>query len=329
MEMRMEEEAFFDTRQELSPPPASPLLPWSAGGLGSVWERRERFMRSMGLECSGNPPQLAGVVVEAENEKEEIVPELGRLWSHSDENDCSMSSWSTESYEEGASDDSSLSGSSIGNGSKVGRSFSSLSFIQRLMSRSGNLSSVPKTVERRRNGWLRRLGLRVGLVDHGADEASTSSSDSDQIGVGRYQRVKVHSYQKRSKELSALYQGQVIKAHDGAILTMKFSPDGKFLASGGDDGVVRVWGVTQSEDCRIPMDDPSCVYLKAHVKCRLAPVNLENVKKSKIKGMKQSSESACVVIPTTAFQISEEPLHEFHGHCGDVLDLSWSNKKVS
>jgi WD40 repeat protein len=56
-----------------------------------------------------------------------------------------------------------------------------------------------------------------------------------------------------------LYQGQVIKAHDSAILTMKFSPDGQFLASGGEDGVVRIWGVMQSEDCGIPMDDPSCV----------------------------------------------------------------------
>ncbi|TVU13361.1 hypothetical protein EJB05_40413 [Eragrostis curvula] len=324
--MEMEEETFFDTRLELSPPPASPALAWSASGFGSVRERRERFMRSMGLECSVSP-QPVGMVGDAENEEEEIVPELGRLWSQSDENDCSMSSWSTESYDDGTSDDNSLSGSSKDGGSKVGRSFGSLSFIQRLMSRSGKLSGVPKAIEKRRNGWLRRLGLRVGLVDHEGDEASTSSSDSGRIGVGRYERVKVHSHRKRSKELSALYQGQVIKAHDGAILTMKFSPDGQFLASGGEDGVVRVWTVIQSEDCRIPMDDPSCVYLKAHHKYGLAPVNIENMKKRKIKGMKQSGVSACIVIPTTVFQISEEPLHEFHGHCGDVLDLSWSNNK--
>ncbi|GJN12998.1 hypothetical protein PR202_ga31331 [Eleusine coracana subsp. coracana] len=326
MEIRMGEEAFFDTRQVLSPTTASPLLPWSASDLGSVWERRKKFMRSTGLECRVNP-QSAGVMGDPENEKEEIVPELGRLWSLSDENDCSMSSWSTESYEEGPSDDNSLCGSSMDCGSKVGRSFSLLSFIQRLMSRSCKFSCVPKTVERRRNGWLWRLGLRVGVINHGADEASTSSSDSGQIGMGRYERVKVHSYRKRSKELCALYQGQVIKAHNGAILTMKFSPDGQFLATGGDDGVVRVWDVMQSEDFTIPMDDPSSVYLKAHVKCGLAPVNIKNVRKSKIKGMKQSSESACVVIPTTVFQISEEPLHEYHGHCGDVLDLSWSNNK--
>lgn len=330
----MEEEAFFDSREELTASPApspGPALPWS-GSLDSVCQRRERFMRSMGLECCPAPPQADAVATVGDVEKEEeVVPEFGRLWSQSDENDCSMSSWSTEetrSLEDGVSDDNSVSGSSRDDASsKVSRSFSSLSFIQRLMSRNGKLSGVPKAVERRRNGWLRRLGLRAGILDHGGDEASTSSSESEQNRGGRYERVKVRSYRKRSKELSAVYQGQVIKGHDGAILAMKFSPDGQFLATGGEDGVVRVWGVAQSEDCKIPMDDPSCVYLKAHRQSGLGPVDADNEKKCKVKGVKQSADSACVVIPTVVFQISKQPLHEFRGHSGDVLNLSWSNNK--
>nr|UNY85519.1 WD40-containting protein [Zea mays]UNY85540.1 WD40-containting protein [Zea mays] len=332
--IEMEEEAFFDSREELTASPApspGPALPWS-GSLDSVCQRRERFMRSMGLECCPAPPQADAVATVGDVEKEEeVVPEFGRLWSQSDENDCSMSSWSTEetrSLEDGVSDDNSVSGSSRDDASsKVSRSFSSLSFIQRLMSRNGKLSGVPKAVERRRNGWLRRLGLRAGILDHGGDEASTSSSESEQNRGGRYERVKVRSYRKRSKELSAVYQGQVIKGHDGAILAMKFSPDGQFLATGGEDGVVRVWGVAQSEDCKIPMDDPSCVYLKAHRQSGLGPVDADNEKKCKVKGVKQSADSACVVIPTVVFQISKQPLHEFRGHSGDVLNLSWSNNK--
>nr|UNY85645.1 WD40-containting protein [Zea mays] len=332
--MEMEEEAFFDSREELTASPApspGPALPWS-GSLDSVCQRRERFMRSMGLECCPAPLQADAVATVGDVDKEEeVVPEFGRLWSQSDENDCSMSSWSTEetrSLEDGVSDDNSVSGSSRDDASsKVSRSFSSLSFIQRLRSRSGKLSGVPKAVERRRNGWLRRLGLRAGILDHGGDEASTSSSESEQNRGGRYERVKVRSYRKRSKELSAVYQGQVIKGHDGAILTMKFSPDGQFLATGGEDGVVRVWGVAQSEDCKIPMDDPSCVYLKAHRQSGLGPVDADNEKKCKVKGVKQSADSACVVIPTVVFQISKQPLHEFRGHSGDVLNLSWSNNK--
>nr|UNY85591.1 WD40-containting protein [Zea mays] len=330
--IEMEEEAFFDSREELTASPApspGPALPWS-GSLDSVCQRRERFMRSMGLECCPAPPQADAVATVGDVEKEEeVVPEFGRLWSQSDENDCSMSSWSTEetrSLEDGVSNDNSVSGSSRDDASsKVSRSFSSLSFIQRLMSRSGKLSGVPKAVERRRNGWLRRLGLRAGILEHGGDEASTSSSESEQNRGGRYERVKVRSYRKRSKELSAVYQGQVIKGHDGAILAMKFSPDGQFLATGGEDGVVRVWGVAQSEDCKIPMDDPSCVYLKAHRQSGLGPVDADNEKKCKAKGVKQSADSACVVIPTVVFQISKQPLHEFRGHSGDVLNLSWSN----
>nr|UNY85601.1 WD40-containting protein [Zea mays] len=332
--IEMEEEAFFDSREELTASPApspGPALPWS-GSLDSVCQRRERFMRSMGLECCPAPLQADAVATVGDVEKEEgVVPEFGRLWSQSDENDCSMSSWSTEetrSLEDGVSDDNSVSGSSRDDASsKVSRSFSSLSFIQRLMSRSGKLSGVPKAVERRRNGWLRRLGLRAGILDHGGDEASTSSSESEQNRGGRYERVKVRSYRKRSKELSAVYQGQVIKGHDGAILAVKFSPDGQFLATGGEDGVVRVWGVAQSEDCKIPMDDPSCVYLKAHRQSGLGPVDADNEKKCKVKGVKQSADSACVVIPTVVFQISKQPLHEFRGHSGDVLNLSWSNNK--
>nr|UNY85558.1 WD40-containting protein [Zea mays] len=332
--IEMEEEAFFDSREELTASPApspGPALPWS-GSLDSVCQRRERFMRSMGLECCPAPLQADAVATVGDVDKEEeAVPEFGRSWSQSDENDCSMSSWSTEetkSLEDGVSDDNSVSGSSRDDASsKVSRSFSSLSFIQRLMSRSGKLSGVPKAVERRRNGWLRRLGLRSGILDHGGDEASTSSSESEQNRGGRYERVKVRSYRKRSKELSAVYQGQVIKGHDGAILAMKFSPDGQFLATGGEDGVVRVWGVAQSEDCKIPMDDPSCVYLKAHRQSGLGPVDADNEKKCKVKGVKQSADSACVVIPTVVFQISKQPLHEFRGHSGDVLNLSWSNNK--
>jgi WD40 repeat protein len=330
----MEGEVFFDTREELTASLASslgPALPWS-GGLDSVCQRRERFMRSMGLECSPSPqaPSLVDTVGEVEKE-EEIVPEFEGLWSQSDENDCSMSSRSSEettSYEGGASDDNSASGSSRdGGSSNMSRSSSSLSFIQRLLSRSGKISGVPKEIQRTRIGWFRRLGLGV---DHGGDDASTSSSESVQKKlVGRCERVKVRSYRKRSKELSAVYQSQVIKAHDGAILTMKFSPDGQLLATGGEDGVVRVWGITQSEDCKIPMDDPSCVYLKADPKSGLAPVHVDTQKKCKVKSFKQFTESACVVIPTTVFQILEKPLHEFHGHFGDVLDLSWSNNKVS
>ncbi|CAN0908886.1 Uncharacterized WD repeat-containing protein C3H5.08c [Linum grandiflorum] len=106
-------------------------------------------------------------------------------------------------------------------------------------------------------------------------------------------KVKVHTHRKKTKQLSSVYVGQEFLAHKGAILTMKFSLDGKYLATGGEDGVVNVWKVIE-EDSRL--DD-------------------------------QFDVSTCVVLPQKVFRVLEKPLHEFKGHSGEVLDLSWSNQK--
>ena len=57
------------------------------------------------------------------------------------------------------------------------------------------------------------------------------------------QKVKVKLRRKSMKELSDLHMGQEIQAHQGAIWTMKFCPDGQYLASAGQDRVVHVWEV--------------------------------------------------------------------------------------
>ncbi|CAM8876311.1 unnamed protein product [Rhodiola kirilowii] len=111
-------------------------------------------------------------------------------------------------------------------------------------------------------------------------------------------QMKVSPENKKCIEFSAVYAGQKIKAHSGCIRIMKISPDGQYLASGGEDGVIRIWLISSADGGDL----------------RPGKLNDGGIK----------SLSAPVVIPDKRFHITEFPLHEFCGHSGCVVDLAWS-----
>lgn len=125
--------------------------------------------------------------------------------------------------------------------------------------------------------------------------------------VFKENRMMAQQNSKRYMEFAALCTGQEIHAHSGFIWTMKFSPDGQYLATGGEDGVVRIWRVT--------LADASCNYL-------MAQGNLD-------RRLKKIKSGCQVIFPDNSFRIEESPLQEFLGHSSDVLDLAWSNSNVS
>jgi WD repeat-containing protein 44 len=94
---------------------------------------------------------------------------------------------------------------------------------------------------------------------------------------------------------------------------MRFSNSGRYLAAGGQDGIVRVWAVLSSpeERCRE-------AWVSSALESR-GPV-LGNVEPSASTPKKEKR-------PMDVPVFGSKPLHEFHGHTADVLDLSWS--KVS
>ncbi|KAL8095705.1 uncharacterized protein LOC141690107 [Apium graveolens] len=187
--------------------------------------------------------------------------------------------------------------------------------------------NVPKAVSRVKSKWLRKLRSFSCITKREGTVDSLRSIGADSITRERIQRVNVRHSKKRLKELSALFAGQDIQAHDGSILTMKFSHDGKFLASAGEDGIVRVWQVVEDKrlnEIDIPVIDPSCIYFTVNLLSELAPLMNEQEKNSS-KSLTKRTDSACVIFPPAVFRILEKPLHEFRGHKGEILDLSWSN----
>lgn len=98
-----------------------------------------------------------------------------------------------------------------------------------------------------RRGWLWRLSATTCVIYRLMEAGDFKYNDSCHVSAVRNQRVMVRSYKKRSKEFSAFYMRQDIPGHEGSILTMKFCTDDRYLASAGEDQVVRVWQVIESD----------------------------------------------------------------------------------
>ncbi|GMI99366.1 hypothetical protein like AT1G48870 [Hibiscus trionum] len=146
--------------------------------------------------------------------------------------------------------------------------------------------------------WWKHLLRRASKVSkHG-----TKAHDS--------KKMMVESNKKGCMEFTALSMGQEIQAHKGCIWTIKFSPDGQYLATGGEDGVVRIWRVTSTDASSKPfMAEGSLI---------------QKMNKGKFSFGRKKLIPSPVVVPNKIFRIEEFPIQEFHGHASDVLDLAWS-----
>ncbi|KAI8569828.1 hypothetical protein RHMOL_Rhmol02G0306800 [Rhododendron molle] len=205
------------------------------------------------------------------------------------------------------------------------KNYGSSPLVQRLLRREAEVGALVDMKNKLKSRLIGKLSKVRNVGRQG--KGNLKSGDLNTQTGARFRRVKVQLNRKRSKVLSSLYARQEFAAHEGSILAMKFSPDGQYLASAGEDGVVCVWKVLEDEKPNkldIGHCDPSCLCFSVNDLSQLASLDGDKEKTCKMKRFGKSSESAYVIFPQKIFRILEEPVHEFHGHSGEVLALSWS-----
>lgn len=175
--------------------------------------------------------------------------------------------------------------------------------------------------------------------EKGGRRSSSATDDSQDGSFHGPERVRVRQYGKSCKELTALYKSQEIQAHNGSIWSIKFSLDGKYLASAGEDCVIHVWQVVESErkgelllmekqeDVNVNMlflvnGSPEPATLSP-----LADNLLERKRKGRSSVSRKSMSLDQFVVPEHVFALTEKPVCSFKGHLDDVLDLSWSKSQ--
>ncbi|PRQ31360.1 putative transcription factor WD40-like family [Rosa chinensis] len=216
---------------------------------------------------------------------------------------------------------------------------------------NGGGGAIPKLKKR---GWFKSIKSVASTVtghrerrssderdtssEKGGRRSSSATDDSQDVSFHGPERVRVRQYGKSCKELTAMYKTQEIQAHNGSIWSIKFSLDGKYLASAGEDCVIHIWQVMETErkgDLLMQKSEDNNLDLLfiangSSEPCSVSPnsySHLEKKKRGRTSISRKSLSLEHYVIPETMFALSEKPICSFQGHVDDVLDLSWSKSQ--
>ncbi|ERN15948.1 uncharacterized protein LOC18444256 [Amborella trichopoda] len=168
------------------------------------------------------------------------------------------------------------------------------------------------------------------------DRGDVSSGGGGAEGEGSYvldasERMKVRQHGKSYKELTGLYMCQEIQGHEGSIWSIKFSHDGRYLATAGEDCVIHVWQVSEAETGPQDRDRLLSSSTRRSKSLSSSSSSFSSSSHFGVSNRKHHSSSSVppdyLMIPDTIFLLSEKPICSFEGHLDDVLDLSWSKSQ--
>ncbi|CAN1725417.1 WD repeat-containing protein 44 [Linum perenne] len=197
-----------------------------------------------------------------------------------------------------------------------------------------NMKSVASSIK----GLMERSDERDTRPGRGARRSSSAVDDSLNVSHGS-EKVRVKQYGKSYKQLTALYKMQEIRAHTGSIWTIKFSLDGRYLASAGEDCVIHVWKVLETErknESLLEKPENGNFNLLVTVNgspeplffSRSADGDNENFRRGRTSRAMKSFKFEHILAPENVFALTDKPICAFEGHLGGVLDLSWSKSQV-
>ncbi|KAL4225539.1 WD repeat-containing protein 44 [Mactra antiquata] len=174
----------------------------------------------------------------------------------------------------------------------------------------------------------RKMGKTVSKVKSVADQVMHSEESSTIVEGeisedGRRFKFKANHNKKGPYDFGQLKAEQDLSGeHTGAVWCMQFSPCGRLLASGGQDGVLRIWVLDSAFNY---FDDMRQKYVEMKVSSAESQESLSSIPSV------SSSDVSSLDLGATAETFEDKkgpfrtkPFCKYRGHSADLLDISWS-----